>query len=77
MDQSRDPDGHLVDYKEPEELEKIMDFSLPDEGVGAEGIFSISFLIQRNTCTTPWMSGLCHKSFGSCLISNRHSLLSP
>lgn len=47
MDQSRDPNGHLIDYKEPEELEKIMDFSLPDQGVGAEGIFSRSFSDPR------------------------------
>ncbi|KAF9112718.1 hypothetical protein BGX27_002893 [Mortierella sp. AM989] len=39
MDQSRQVDGRLVDYKEPEELERIMDFSLPDQGVGPEGIF--------------------------------------
>lgn len=37
MEQSRQPDGLLVDYKEPEELERIMDFSLPDNGVGPEG----------------------------------------
>ncbi|KAF9202287.1 hypothetical protein BGZ49_007522 [Haplosporangium sp. Z 27] len=39
MDQSRDINGRIVDYKEPEELEKIMDFSLSDQGVGPEGIF--------------------------------------
>ncbi|KAF9427687.1 hypothetical protein BGZ94_004397 [Podila epigama] len=39
MDQSRQPEGLLVDYKEPEELEKIMDFSLPENGVGVDGIF--------------------------------------
>ncbi|KAF9896344.1 hypothetical protein BX616_007648, partial [Lobosporangium transversale] len=39
MDQSRASDGLLVDYKEPEELERIMDFSLPDHGVGSQGIF--------------------------------------
>ncbi|KAG0003600.1 hypothetical protein BGZ80_005767 [Entomortierella chlamydospora] len=39
MDKSRQVDGRLVDYKEPEELEQIMDFSLPDQGVGPEGIF--------------------------------------
>ncbi|KAG0351005.1 hypothetical protein BGZ54_003479 [Gamsiella multidivaricata] len=39
MEQSRQSDGLLVDYKEPEELERIMDFSLPDRGVGPEGIF--------------------------------------
>ncbi|KAF9935012.1 hypothetical protein BGZ67_003603 [Mortierella alpina] len=39
MEQSRQPDGLLVDYKEPEELERLMDFSLPDNGVGPEGIF--------------------------------------
>ncbi|KAF8986355.1 hypothetical protein BGZ46_005540 [Entomortierella lignicola] len=39
MDQSRQIDGRIIDYKEPEELERIMDFSLPDQGVGVEGIF--------------------------------------
>ncbi|KAG0344138.1 hypothetical protein BG004_004701 [Podila humilis] len=39
MDQSRQPDSLVVDYKEPRELEQIMDFSLPDQGVGPEGIF--------------------------------------
>ncbi|KAK5817070.1 pyridoxal phosphate-dependent transferase [Linnemannia elongata] len=39
MDESRQPQGRLVDYKEPHELEQIMDFSLPDFGVGPEGIF--------------------------------------
>lgn len=37
MDESRQPQGRLVDYKEPHELEQIMDFSLPDFGVGPEG----------------------------------------
>lgn len=55
MDQSRQPDGHLVDYKEPEELEKIMDFSLPDQGVGAEGIFY--FLIQN--CMQAYTMDVC------------------
>ncbi|KAK3844397.1 MAG: pyridoxal phosphate-dependent transferase [Linnemannia gamsii] len=39
MEESRQPQGRLVDYKEPHELEQIMDFSLPDLGVGPEGIF--------------------------------------
>ncbi|KAG0294621.1 hypothetical protein BGZ96_000815 [Linnemannia gamsii] len=39
MDESRQPQGRLIDYKEPHELEQIMDFSLPDFGVGPEGIF--------------------------------------
>ncbi|KAF9188684.1 hypothetical protein BGZ50_001195 [Haplosporangium sp. Z 11] len=39
MEQSRQEDGLLVDYKEPEELERIMDFSLPEDGVGPQGIF--------------------------------------
>jgi len=37
MEQSRQCEGLLVDYREPEELERIMDFSLPDHGVGPEG----------------------------------------
>ncbi|KAG0319953.1 hypothetical protein BG000_003743 [Podila horticola] len=52
MDQSRQPDGHLVDYKEPEELEKIMDFSLPDQGVGAEGIFPTITQTLRHSVNT-------------------------
>ncbi|KAF9106028.1 hypothetical protein BGX29_010699 [Mortierella sp. GBA35] len=40
MEESRQPQGRLVDYKEPHELEQIMDFTLPDLGVGPEGIFS-------------------------------------
>ncbi|KAF9934533.1 hypothetical protein FBU30_001674 [Linnemannia zychae] len=39
MDESRQPQGRLVDYKEPHELEQIMDFSMPEHGVGPEGIF--------------------------------------
>ncbi|KAF9431716.1 hypothetical protein BGZ76_011788 [Entomortierella beljakovae] len=39
MDQSRQIDGRVINLKEPEELEKIMDFSMPDQGVGPEGIF--------------------------------------
>jgi hypothetical protein len=41
MDDSRQPQGRLVDYKEPHELEQIMDFSLPDFGVGPEGMPSL------------------------------------
>lgn len=44
MDESRQPQGRLVDYKEPHELEQIMDFSLPDFGVGPEGRPSLFFL---------------------------------
>ncbi|KAI1295697.1 hypothetical protein EDD11_007858 [Mortierella claussenii] len=52
MDQSRQSDGLLVDYREPEELERIMDFSLPDQGVGAEGIFpTISQTLQHSVNT--------------------------
>ncbi|KAG0023881.1 hypothetical protein BGZ82_010623 [Podila clonocystis] len=52
MDQSRQPGGHLVDYKEPEELEKTMDFSLPDHGVGAEGIFPTITQTLRHSVNT-------------------------
>ncbi|KAG0287846.1 hypothetical protein BGZ98_004457, partial [Dissophora globulifera] len=41
MEQSRQTDGILIDYKEPEELEQLIDFSLPDQGVGPEGIFPL------------------------------------
>ncbi|KAF9580527.1 Glutamate decarboxylase 2 [Lunasporangiospora selenospora] len=41
MDHSRQPDSQLVDYKEPKELEQLMDFVLPDHGIGSEAIFSM------------------------------------
>lgn len=56
MEQSRNIDGQIVDYKEPEELEKIMDFSLPDQGVGAEGTDQLvqlcnAFSVSRHDAT--------------------------
>ncbi|KAG0239374.1 hypothetical protein BGX31_002833 [Mortierella sp. GBA43] len=52
MHQSRQTDACLVDYKEPEELEQLMDFSLPDHGVGPEGIFpTITQTLQYNVNT--------------------------
>ncbi|KAG0206433.1 hypothetical protein BGX28_002105 [Mortierella sp. GBA30] len=52
MEQSRQTDGLLVDYREPEELERIMDFSLPDQGVGPEGIFpTITQTLQHSVNT--------------------------
>ncbi|KAF9364628.1 hypothetical protein BGX34_000932 [Mortierella sp. NVP85] len=52
MHQSRQPDTPIVDYKEPHELERIMDFSLPDIGVGPEGIFpTITQTLQYNVNT--------------------------
>ncbi|KAF8936637.1 pyridoxal phosphate-dependent transferase [Dissophora ornata] len=52
MEQSRQSEGLLVDYREPEELERIMDFSLPDQGVGPEGIFpTITQTLQHSVNT--------------------------
>ncbi|KAG0044035.1 hypothetical protein BGZ83_010732 [Gryganskiella cystojenkinii] len=52
MDRSRQCEGLLVDYREPEELERIMDFSLPENGVGAEGIFpTIEQTLQHSVNT--------------------------
>ncbi|KAF9155987.1 hypothetical protein BG015_007783 [Linnemannia schmuckeri] len=52
MDESRQPEGRLVDYKEPHELEQIMDFSLPDFGVGPEGIFPTITQTLRHSVNT-------------------------
>ncbi|KAK3836347.1 MAG: pyridoxal phosphate-dependent transferase [Linnemannia elongata] len=52
MDESRQPQGRLVDYKEPHELEQIMDFSLPDFGVGPEGIFPTITQTLRHSINT-------------------------
>jgi len=74
MEESRKPEGCLVDYKEPHELERIMDFSLPELGVGPEGKRSF-FFVSSSLYIRPHAGRSKTSPAGAPFVSLRCSLL--